>query len=106
MKIFGREPALVIGFIGAVLTALAGFNLDILTPGAVTAIVALLTSAVTAWATRPIAPALFTGVLTAAVALVAEYGLHVSGDLVTGLSAVILAGFALFAVRPQVSPLR
>lgn len=98
-----REPALYIGFIGAVLVALSG-HLPHLTAGVSAAIVAFLTACVVAWRTRPVTPALATGVLTAAVALVGQYGVHLSGSAVANLTAVLLAGLALAGVRPQVVP--
>jgi hypothetical protein len=73
VRIFGREPALIIGFIGAVIT-------------------------------RPVAPALFVAALVAVVALFLEYGVDVPDSLVAGLSGLILAGFSLFGIRPQVTP--
>jgi hypothetical protein len=42
--------------------------------------------------------------VAAGAALFAEYGLSVSEAAVTGLGAIILAGFALFGIRPQVTP--
>ncbi len=104
MKIFGREPALWLGLIGAVLTTMVSLNLPWLSVGAAAAIMALLTAIVTAVTTRPVAPALFVGVLTALVALFAEYGVNLSDGLVAGLSSALLAAFALFGVRPQVRP--
>lgn len=104
MKILGREPALWLALIGAVLTWAAGLGLDWLNPGQATAAVTFITAVVIATTTRPYAPALFTGALAAGAALFAEYGLHWSDAAVTGLGAIILAGFALFGVRPQVSP--
>jgi hypothetical protein len=103
MKIFGREPALVIGAIGAVLTFLAGLNLPGLDAGAASAITALITAGIMAATTRPVAPALFTGVLAAGVAVAAEYGLDVPDSTVAAASAVVVAVFALVA-RGQVSP--
>lgn len=104
MKIFGREPALWLGVIGAVLVALSSFGVPYLNAGQAAAIVALLTAGVTAWATRPVAPALFTGVITAASALVAEYGLHFSDVQVAGVTGTVLAVLALLGVRSQVEP--
>lgn len=103
-KLFGREPALVLGLIGATLTTLVSFNVPFLSAGAAAAIMALLTAGVTALLTRPIAPALFVGVLTAGVALVAEYGYTVSDQVVASLTGLLLAAFALFGIRPQVRP--
>lgn len=100
---FSREPAAYIALVGAVLTALAG-HVPYVTAGVAAAVVALLTAAVTAYWTRPLAPALFVGVLNAAVALVGEYGLHLSGQVVTSLTAVLVFGLAVVGVRPQVTP--
>lgn len=102
--ILGREPALIIGAVGALLTVLAAANLSFLSASAAAAVTALITAAVTAWATRPVAPSLYVGVITAAAALTAEYGFNVSDQMVAALSGAVLAGFALFGVRPQVSP--
>jgi hypothetical protein len=104
MKVFGREPALILGLAGAVLAWAVSLGLDWLNAGQATAIVALLTAVLMAVTTRPIAPALYAGVISAGAAVFAEYGLNWSEASVTGLGAVILAGFALFGVRPQVTP--
>lgn len=104
MKILGKEPALWLALIGAVLTWCAGLGLDWLTAGQSTAAVTFITAVVIAATTRPYAPALFTGALSAGAALFAEYGLDWSDQAVTGLGAILLAGFALFGIRPQVEP--
>lgn len=102
--IFGREPALIVSAIGSVVTLLVALNLPGLSAGAGAAITAFLTAVIIAVTTRPVAPALFTGVVAAGAALVSAYGLHVSDAVVGAVSAVVLAGFALFGIRPQVSP--
>ncbi|WP_328339568.1 hypothetical protein [Micromonospora sp. NBC_00421] len=104
MKIFGREPALWLALIGAVLTWAAGLGLDFLTAGQAVAITTALTGIVIAVTTRPIAPGLYVAAVGLIAALFAEYGLHWSDAAVTGLGGIILAGFALFGIRPQVSP--
>jgi hypothetical protein len=104
IKIFGREPALWLALIGALLTWLAGFNLDFLSAGQAVAITGAVTGVVIAVATRPVAPGLFVAAVGALAAMFAEYGMHWSDASVTGLGAVILAVFALFGVRPQVTP--
>lgn len=86
------------------MTLAVALNIPGLTAGAGAAIVALVSAGVIAWSTRPVAPALFAGIITAAAALFGEYGLHLSDAVVAGLSAVLLAGFALFGIRPQVTP--
>lgn len=104
VKLFGREPSLVIGAVGSVLTVLAALNLPGFSAGAAAALTALVSAAVIAFTTRPVAPALYTGVITAGAALLAEYGLHLSDGLVAAISAATLALFALAGVRPQVTP--
>lgn len=104
VKIFGREPALWLGLIGALVTWLVSLGLDWLNAGQATAIVTFVTAVVIALTTRPVGPPLFVGAVAAGAALFAEYNLAVSDAFVTGLGAIILAGFALFGIRPQVTP--
>jgi hypothetical protein len=104
MKIFGREPALWLALIGAVLTWGAGLGLDWLSAGQATAITTAVTGVVIALTTRPIAPGLYVAAVGLISALFAEYGMHWSDASVTALGGIILAGFALFGVRPQVTP--
>lgn len=103
-KIFGREPALVFGFVGALLTVLVSLNMPWLSAGAAAAFLAALTGVATAALTRPIAPGLYVAALGSTFALLAEYGFNASDALVAGLTGLLLAGFALFGVRPAVSP--
>lgn len=103
MKLLGREPALWLSVLGSVVTVLVALNLPYLTAGQGAAIVAGVTAVLMAVTTRPVAPALFTGVLAAGVALFAQYGVHLNDAMVGGLTAVVLSVFALLA-RGQVSP--
>jgi hypothetical protein len=103
MKIFGREPALIITTIGALLVLLASFKVPGVPTGLADAVVAFLTAVLVAVTTRPVAPALFKGVVTAGVALVGQYGLHFSDAQVGSLTAAAMALAALL-VRAQVSP--
>lgn len=105
MKIFGREPALVIGAIGALLTVLAAAKVPGVDAGASAAITSFAAAVIIAVTTRPWAPALFTGVVAAAAALISAYGLHVPDGVTGALAAAVLAGFALFGIRPQVTPI-
>lgn len=104
--IFGREPALVVGFIGAGLSVLAAFSLSGLSTEQVTLIVAALgavTGAVTAALTRPVAPGAFTALVAAVAALAAGYGLEVGPEVVGSVNGLVLAFLAL-VTRGEVSP--
>lgn len=104
VKIFGREPALIIGVIGAGVAVLAGLKMPGLSAGAAVAIVALITAGITAATTRPVSPSLYVGVVVAGAALLAQYQIHLSGELISNLSGFVIAAFALFGVRSQVTP--
>lgn len=104
VKIFGREPTLWISLIGAVVTWVASAGFDWLNAGQAVAVVALATASITAATTRPIEPALFVGIITAGGAMLAEYGTNLSQESIGALGTVVIAVFALFGVRPQVSP--
>lgn len=104
MKIFGREPALIIGAVGAVLTALAAMNLPGLNAGQAAALTGAIAAVLIALTTRPIGPSLFVAAFVAVGALFAEYGLEWPDAVIAGWSGVILAGFVLFGIRPAVTP--
>ncbi|HEX8628385.1 MAG TPA: hypothetical protein VF755_09475 [Catenuloplanes sp.] len=104
MKLFGREPALIIGAIGSVFTVLAAIGVPGVDAGAAAALTAFIAAVIIAVTTRPIAPAVFTAVVAAGAALLAEYGMSVPDVVVGALAAMVLAGCALFGIRPQVSP--
>lgn len=104
VKIFGREPALIVGFVAAVVAVVVGLNVSWLSAGAGVAVVAAIGAIITAATTRPVAPALFVGAFVAVAAVLAEYNYHLSDGLISGAGGLILAAFALFGVRPQVTP--
>ena len=104
IKIFGREPALVMAAIGAVLSWIATLEFEWLDAGQSTAVITFLSAGVIALTTRPIAPALFVGTVSAGAALAAAYGLNWSDNAVTALGTIVLTGFALFGIRPQATP--
>lgn len=104
MKILGREPALIIAFASAVIMWAVSLGLDWLNAGQATAAVAVVAAIVMAITTRPIGPGVFVAGLSAVAALFGEYQLHWSDASVTGLGAIIMAGFALYGVRAQVTP--
>lgn len=101
IRIFGREPALIISTIGAIVAFLVATGLD---SGIGAAVVAFITAVIIAATTRPVAPALFTAVLASAAALAAQFGLNFSDAQVGAAAGLVLASFALFGIRPQVTP--
>ncbi|MFF9285383.1 hypothetical protein [Streptomyces griseosporeus] len=105
MRIFGREPALVIATISAGLSLLVTFNFGLSAEqaGAIVAVISAVFAAATAVLTRPIAPSAFTGLVAAVAALLAAYGLELSAEKIGAINAVVLAGLALMT-RGQVSP--
>ncbi|MPY47174.1 hypothetical protein [Streptomyces acidicola] len=105
MKIFGREPALIISVISASLSLLVTFQFGLSAEqaGAIVAVTSAVFAAATATITRPIAPSAFTGLVAAVVALLAAYGFNVTPETVGALNAVVLAVLGLLT-RGQVSP--
>lgn len=104
IKIFGREPALIIAFVAAIGMWLVSLGLDWLNAGQSTAAVAVVAALLMAVTTRPIGPGVFVSLLAAVAALFAEYQLPWSDAMVTGLGGIIMAGFALLGIRPQATP--
>lgn len=105
-KWFGREPALVIQTIAALLTLLVGFGIPGLNDGLVATITALFTAgaaAWTAWHVRPVAPALFTGLITTGATLLAAFGVDLSQQQVSLVTVTATAVMALL-LRAQVTP--
>ncbi|MFJ8049793.1 hypothetical protein [Streptomyces luteogriseus] len=105
MKIFGREPALIVSTISAVLSLIVTFNVGMSgeQAGTIVAVISTAFGAIAAAMTRPIAPSAFTALVAAGAALLAAYGLEVSAETVGATNAVVLSVLALLA-RGQVSP--
>ncbi|PSL01011.1 hypothetical protein CLV63_101490 [Murinocardiopsis flavida] len=106
MKIFGHEPALIIAVVSASLSLLVVFGVPGVTDATAPLIVAVVTAVfavATAFTTRPIAPAAFTGLITAVAALLAGYGLEFTGEQVAAVNAMVLAVLTLIA-RQQITP--
>lgn len=106
MRIFGREPALWIGFIGAALTVLTALNVEGFSDEQVALVVAALgaiTGAVQAAFTRPIAPGVFTAAVTALAALAIGYGFEVPAAVVGAVNMALIALLTL-VTRGEVSP--
>lgn len=90
MRIFGREPALLLGVISAALSLVVTLGVG-------------LTSVQAGAMTRPIAPAAFTGVVTAVADLLAAFHFELSAETIGALNALVLAVLT-FLARGQVSP--
>jgi hypothetical protein len=106
MKIFSREPALVLGFISAALslgTALGVQGLSAEQTALIVAAISAVFGVATAVMTRPVAPSAFTTLVAALAALAAGYGFEVSPEVVGAVNALTLAGLTLLT-RAQVSP--
>jgi hypothetical protein len=104
MRIFGREPAVIIGLLGSIITAFAALHMPWFSAGESAALFGALSALLIAACTRPLAPALFTAAFVAVAALFAQYGAHLSNDLIAGVTGLILAAFAMAGIRPQVVP--
>ncbi|MGH3745821.1 MAG: hypothetical protein ACRDT8_00295 [Micromonosporaceae bacterium] len=105
MRSILREPALVLGTVASVLSlvvAMGGPVDEAQAPLIIAAINALFGVAA-AFATRPVQPAVFVGLVTAAAALLAGYGVEVPGDVVAAVNGVVMAVVPLLT-RMQVSP--
>lgn len=106
MKIFGREPALFIGALVAVVMVIGNLGFAKFTgdnAAALVVVVNAIAALATAWTTRPISLALFTGVFTSVLALGATYGINLPGEVVISINAALYPVLA-FLLRDQVSP--
>ena len=106
MKIFGRDPVVILGFVSAGIQMLVAFGLHwsndqtaTVNAGAA-ALLGLITAAVVA--RDQILPAV-VGLIQAALTIGLAFGLDWSADQVAMVMAFVAAGAALFGVRPQVT---
>lgn len=105
MTVFGREPALWLALLTALLDCGVG-AIPGLDQQASVLIIAAVTAAgglVTAAAVHPFQPAALTGLFGALVALGSYYGLHLSDGRVAAINTLLLAATALI-LRGQVTP--
>jgi uncharacterized protein (DUF697 family) len=105
VKIFGREPALILGVVSAILQMLVAFGLD-LSDGqtaainaASAAVLAVITAALTA---RDQLVPVLVGLAQAAITLGLAFGLDWTQEQVAMVMATI-AALAALVVRPQVT---
>lgn len=105
VKIFGREPALILGFIAAAVQSLTAFGISV-SPGvqtAVNAIAAAVVAVVSAVVLKDGAlGAALMQLATAGMALVVGLGLDWSTERQGWVMALVAAGIALFT-RTQVT---
>lgn len=101
-----REPALITGFLSAVLGLVVTLGIGHMTPGqagAITAVVSAVFAAVAAALTRPIAPAAFTGLVAVLSDLATAYGLHFTAGQVGAVNAVVMS-LLMLITRGHVTP--
>lgn len=105
LRIFGREPAVILGIVSATLSLLVTFNVGLSSEqaGAIVAVISGLFAAITAALTRPVTPSAFTGLVSVVVALLATYHFNVAPETVGALNALVVA-VLVFLTRGQVSP--
>lgn len=106
MKIFGREPTLVLQAASALLAFLVTFGWDGLSDkqaGAIVAVLAAVFGVVNALQVRPVAPAVFTTLITTGAALLATYGLDFPQERIGQFQLAVVAVVALLT-RQQVTP--
>jgi hypothetical protein len=106
MKVFGREPAVYIAVVEALLAFLVTFGLDGLSAEQSTNILAVAVAAggfLAAWATRDTLLAALGGVARAVLILATSYGLNLSQEQV-GLAVVLVSAAGGIWLRTQTSP--
>lgn len=106
IKIFGRDPALALALISAVIGLLVTFNFTWLSDNQALAITGVVTTGfgiLTALATRPIAVTAFTTAVASLVVLVTAYGLEVPREFVGAAQALVVTVLAFFA-REKITP--
>jgi hypothetical protein len=102
----GGEPQLILGFVSAAVSLLVALNVGGLTDTVGALIVALITAvfgAVAAAMVRPVAPAAFTTVVTAAADLLLGLHYNVDPGVVAAINGLVLAVLVL-VTRHQVTP--
>ncbi len=106
MKLFGREPVVVLNTLSAVLGLVVTLGITSLTAeqaGAIVAVVSAILGGIAAAMTRPIAPQAFTAIVAAGATAVAAFGYDVSQETVGAINTLVLAVLTLLT-RVQVTP--
>lgn len=105
-RLFGREPALWIAVIQAVLILLFTMGVPGIDGDLAGGVSLVLTAAATTWsalAVRPVAPTVFTGLIIAVVQLLSRWGLHWD-DTQIGALTTLAALTVTLIFRAQVTP--
>jgi len=105
-RLFGREPALYIAVIQAALMLAFTLGVPGVDGGLAGAVSLVLTAAAGAWtalAVRPVAPAVFTGLIVAGVQLFSRWGLDLSEVQISSITAFVALVVTLVA-RAQMTP--
>jgi hypothetical protein len=105
MKIFGREPALILNTLSAALGLLVTFNVGLTEnqAGWIVAGVSAILGVVAALMTRPIAVQAFTTLVATVASAVAAFGYDVAPTTTAAINGAILA-VLMFVTRGQVTP--
>lgn len=106
MKIFGREPTLIIAVVSSLILLVGTYGLHWLNSVQATLIVVAINAiaaAINAYTVRPISPTTFTYAVGAIMAVAASYGLNFTPEQVVAVNATIVPFLALLS-RGQVSP--
>ena len=105
MKIFGREPAVIVGLVEGILAAVVtlSIGLDAEHAALIVAVVTALGGVLTGWATTDTRLGVVTGLTKALLALVVGFGLHIADSTQGALLALIPLVF-MFVQRAGTSP--
>ena len=106
MKIFGKEPVVVLNTLSAILGLIVSLGVTSLTAeqaGATVAVVSAVLGGIAAAMTRPVAPQAFTAIVAAGATAVAAFGYEVSQESVGAINTLVLAVLTLLT-RVQVTP--
>jgi hypothetical protein len=101
-----RDPTLLIQFLASILGVVVALNVGLSDEQAALWLAGInaLFGAINAVFVRPIAPAMFTGLVSAAAAIVAAYGFEIRPELLAAINFAVVNGIALFFTRPNVTP--
>ena len=105
MLVFGREPAVILGLIAAVVQLLSATLMDwsIAQQGYINAVAVAVAGVLIAWAVSEEAVfAALSGVVGAVIALMLSFGLNLSSDLQSSIMVAVTAIGAFWA-RTQVT---